>query len=321
MTGRVVDIGGVAVLLEAGDEARAEAMTMLLGALPTLAEPPRVAIRYLVRPPALPRRTPDQAVVRYAVWQRNGTLHLADRSGARARVTDLSAWIGGGADRPANAFRALFPAVACHLLAFQDRFVLHAAAILGEDGAYLVCGGSGGGKSTLALAALDSGWPVLSDDLVVLRRQGAALHVSGIHRPVAVPADVKPVGAGPRMRADARGRSWFSPTCLRRGWAPVAGVVAVGHASSPDGTLLTLDGHRAVQIALGSFASTTNPLLLRRFFPLAAMLGRLPAWELQHGSDAATRLGAAARLLDGVEPQRPAPRRARRRATTALGPR
>src|SRR5438270_9472248 len=161
MTGRVVDIGGVAVLLEAADEARADAIDRLLGALPTLAATPRVAVRYLVRPPRLPRRAPDHSFDRCTVWHQSITLHLADQAGARARVTDYSAWIGGGGETIAT-FHLLFPAIACHLLAFQDRFVLHAGAVLGEGGALLVFGGSGAGKSTLALAALDSGRPVLA---------------------------------------------------------------------------------------------------------------------------------------------------------------
>ena len=43
--------------------------------------------------------------------------------------------------------------------------VLHAAVIGGRRGAIALCGGSGGGKSTLAAAAAQRGWSHLSDDM------------------------------------------------------------------------------------------------------------------------------------------------------------
>ena len=67
---------------------------------------------------------------------------------------------------------SLLPAV----LASRGALVLRASAVLGPTGAILLVGPSMAGKSTAAAALASAGWPVLSDDVVVLR--------PGAHGPV-----------------------------------------------------------------------------------------------------------------------------------------
>lgn len=81
---------------------------------------------------------------------------------------------------------ALDPAAAAdqvHALVFRelldrvDRFVvLHAAALSREGRAVLVSGPSGAGKTTLALALLEAGWRLLSDDFAPLERATGLVH-------------------------------------------------------------------------------------------------------------------------------------------------
>jgi hypothetical protein len=170
LSGRVVDIGGLSVLLEATDAARADAVDRLLCHLSSSTASPNVEIRYAARAPALPRRAPDRANEDFRVWMADDTFHVEATSGGRARVSATSAWLGTGGDDPRRAFQFLFPSVITHLLAFQDRFVLHAGAVLGAGRAYALLGRTGTGKSTLAVAALEHGWRVLGDDMVVIRR-------------------------------------------------------------------------------------------------------------------------------------------------------
>ena len=92
----------------------------------------------------------------------------------------------------------------------------------------------------------------------------------------------------------------LSDEVLVRGWFPVTAVIRVGHAESSRGELVPLAGRDALYAALGSFWLSLNPRLLRRFFPRAAALSRLPGWDLGHGCDPGTRLEAAARLLCAV---------------------
>ena len=104
---------------------------------------------------------------------------------ALTRSSD-SAWIGGPTEDVDRVFRQLFHFTVTHLLAHHQRYVVHAAGLVAADGnAYLVVGGTGQGKSTLSLAALASGWGLLADDLVVIRRRAGGLEASGIARSVA----------------------------------------------------------------------------------------------------------------------------------------
>jgi hypothetical protein len=60
------------------------------------------------------------------------------------------------------------------ILSRREPLVLHASAILAPDGAIAFVGKSGQGKSTLATCLGQIGWPLISDDYLVLRRIGEA---------------------------------------------------------------------------------------------------------------------------------------------------
>ena len=181
--------------------------------------------------------------------------------------------------------------------------MLHAAGLVADNGdAYVVLGPTGHGKSTLALAAVASGWRLLSDDLVVIRQGPLGPEATGIARRVAVPGDLGAVLGvpAPPIDGDHRRRWELSIDILSRGWFPVAGVIDVGHSPSLDGELQALDGDDAMYQVLGSFSSVTDPLLLTKFFPVAGSLCQLSRWRVRHGVDAGTRLEVAQRLLERV---------------------
>lgn len=297
----VVDLGDLLVALRAVDSGRAAAITRLLGGLEPRSESPQLEIRYQRRRPATPRRMPSHAYTNIRVWHRGDELVVQfDDEPAGARVTADSAWIGGPTDDLDRVFRQLFHFTVTHLLAHHDRYVLHAAGLLADDGkAYVVVGATGQGKSTLSLAAVASGWGLLADDLVVVRGGERGLEASGIARSVAVPGDlgaVLPVEAPP-IPGDPRGRRDLGVERLQRGWFPVAGVIVVGHSASEHGDLDALAGEPTLYRVLGSFSSATDPLLLTRFFPIAGALSRLPSWQLGHGVESSTRLDVARRFL------------------------
>jgi hypothetical protein len=288
------------VLFRATDKTRAEALERFLGGFESAAGPAEASVRVGARFPAMPTRPPDHVVDGFDLWTAGTTMHVDLTPTARATATDSTALVGVTDEAALRSFPAAFLFVATHLLALRDRFLVHAGAVAHGGRAYVVVGGSGTGKSTLIAAALDSDWKALADDMTVLRSEGSHLAVSGIRRPIAVPADVTPSVGAELVSGDARGRHVVPATALESEWLPVAGLIAVGHSASSTGGLTPLAGQEALRLVLKSFTSVANPDLLRLFFGSAAALSRLPAWRLEHGADPTTRLESARRLLDGV---------------------
>jgi hypothetical protein len=298
----VVDIADIPTAFVAVDQDRAAAIARLLNGLAAHPGSPALTVRYQRRRPARPRRKPSHVYEGFSVWHQGCDLvvHLDDAHAA-ARATPDGAWIGGHSENLDGVWQQLFHFTVTHLLAHHDRYVLHAAGLVAENGnAYVVLGASGQGKSTLALAAVAAGWRLLGDDLVVIRQGALAPEATGIARRVAVPGDLGAVlgVAAPPIAGDHRRRWELSIDTLSRGWFPIAGVIDVGHSPSLDGELQALGGEGAMYRVLGSFSSVTDPLLLTKFFPIAGSLCRLARCRVRHGVDAATRLEVAQRLLE-----------------------
>ncbi|MEY2398393.1 MAG: HPr Serine kinase C-terminal domain [Actinomycetota bacterium] len=297
---RVVEIGDVPVLLETSGDDRSAAVAALLGGIATSETPPAVSIRYEDRGPELPARPPNRTYADMRVWSDDDTLVLQYANGTRARVAGGVAHIGGDTADFALGFARLFHPVIAHLLAAHDRLVLHAAAVERDAAALLVMGATGSGKSTVALAAAESGWTVLGDDLAVLRFAGAELEVAGVGRRLAFPPNLgaRAERRGSPIEGDARGR-WMLPSeRLAVGWFPVVGVVLLKH-SSADGSLQRCEAEEVFDIALDAFAPVADARRLRQILPYCAAIARLSGWELGLGVDVATRLdGAARRLVD-----------------------
>jgi hypothetical protein len=54
------------------------------------------------------------------------------------------------------------------LLADSEVLVIHASACQGPDGAIVICGDSGRGKSTALIGLVNAGWPAISEDLCAI---------------------------------------------------------------------------------------------------------------------------------------------------------
>ena len=97
----------------------------------------------------------------------------------------------------------LFP-----LLLAEDRLVLHASAVATPDGAIVFAGAPGQGKSTLATALALRGFPLVSDDFLVIDQSGAA--------PLALPSGVAPRLWPDSVKAILPGRHRQFPLVSRR---------------------------------------------------------------------------------------------------------
>ena len=292
-------LAGVALELVVPDGPMPPGITHLVERLPPADTPGDAAISYALAGPPTPERPADLVLGRLSIWVDAPEVHVRDATGATAHMTEGFVAIGGGDERAANGFHALFLFALTHLLAHRDLIVLHGAGVVFHGRSFLLLGGSGAGKSTLAVAALEAGWGLLSDDMVVIRRADDRLEATGVPRAVLVPPEDGWTVATRAQDRDVRGRRLVEAE-LVAGWFPVEATVAVGHAGSVEGSLRPLSAHEVFAAVRAAFVSGMNPPLLRRFLPTAAALSRRPGWALDHGSDPRTRRTIATGLLTAV---------------------
>jgi hypothetical protein len=304
--GQVVDVAGVPMRLCASDDRRAAAVAALFRhAVPVTAEPECV-VRFSDASPAVPNSDPDTIFQGLDLWRSSaGELVLRSQGGLTARVTRDAIDVGGDAPTLAREFRYVATIGLTHALAYRDRHLFHGGAVVCDERALLVLGGSGKGKSTLVLGALQSGWRALTDDLVAVQRREGALYAAGLPRPISVPLDVLttehadglPVPDDPRARVELPASTFTSSS------HPIAGVIVVARGDDRAARLDPLDAHDALRRLLSACASLADPALMREVFAVAAGLARLPAWTLQHGSDPACRVEEARLRLDEIRSQ------------------
>ena len=301
---RIAAVGDIPLRLLADDPAGASALRLLLGSVPDSSERALGTVRAGGRGPELPGRDPDQEFDDRRVWLDDDEVTFLDRTGVAGRSGPTGAVIGGGGTDAASAelgIRRLFLSSVGHLLGFHDRFLVHAGAVIADGSTILLLGSSGAGKSTVALASFARGWPVLTDDLAVLRRTGDGVQVIGIPRPPTVPADLgAPVGADARLVAnDPRKRLQLPAEVLTGGFHDIDGVVVVAHGTGPVAELTPENGRAIHLLLVGSFPPASHPDQLRRAHPVFAAVSRLPARRLAHGADPGRRTTSAARTIGG----------------------
>jgi hypothetical protein len=214
---------------------------------------------------------------------------------ARVLIGDGVVTIAAEPGRSAEAFDRALPVTLTWLLGPADRWVVHAAALVGPDGQAVVAVGPGGaGKSTVAAAAFAAGWPVLADDLVVIRPGAGGLEVCGVPRPLAVPAEFHHLG--PAIRDDPRRRRRISGA-LTGGWWPIGRLAVLAHGvgeSTTSRPIESMDAFLAVRTA--HFAADV-PSRMAGWFPIAGRLARLPAERLALGTRDDDRLATTIEAL------------------------
>ena len=294
--GQVIDLAGIPTRVWAADLARAEAMASMLRAAYPASDPPTVEVRFEDGPaPEIPWSGDGPYEVRR---ERPGLVHVRAAHGLVARVTADQVVVLGDAPDLGAAFRPVFSFAMAHLLAMRDRSVLHAATLGVGDGCVLAFGPTGAGKSTVALCALQCGWPVLGDDLVALAPVGDRFLATALPRPIAAPRELVDDGRAVLFPGDTRGRLELPPDAITRGTRPVLGLIVVAHADSPNSTVRELRPFAVPPLVLASSLVADNPDSYRSLFPFAVALSRLPTVELAHGTRSATRLEEGAALLE-----------------------
>ncbi len=298
---RAIEVGDVPVLLAAADRRRSEALEQVLGRLPAAQAPPRSAIRFMVEGPELPGHAPDVRSAELQLWFEGADVLALEASGLCVGVSAGEVCLGGPSIDLAGGLDRLFQVLLTHALFPHRRYLLHAGAITHRDRAWLLLGGSGMGKSSLALAAIQAGWSVLGDDLVILRRgQDETFEVAGLAaRPLVVPRELlSPLTQqGEPLAGDDRGRNVLRELSTRPGWFRLGGCVVAAHGDGTEGSLSRIDSSSTLAALLRSYVGAINPGLLPAFFAAACILARRPGFELLQGRDPGARLQGAQACL------------------------
>ena len=293
-----VDLAGLPIAIALRDERRMAAFQALLGTLPDTTASPRAHIVWNNEPalaPARPSEYPHDDGLEYWVEPE----HVLYRyNGITAVVTNARIELGGDTEALELPFRYVLEPALTHLLAREGRFMVHAGAITEGDTTFLLIGESGQGKSTLCWAAAQAGWSLLADDHAILRATESGFELTGLPKPVYVPEEIMDEPAGVLVERRGRRRRRLPATMLATGWHPLDAVIQPRHGITVEGALQPAPAGELLDLLIGSFAALGQPQLLRRFFPHAAALTRLPCWDLFHASDPATRLQSAAQWLD-----------------------
>jgi hypothetical protein len=142
---------------------------------------------------------------------------------------------------------------------------------------------------------------VLGDDTVALHADGGGVHVVGVPRPPAVPADAVPEVAAGSSWLDDRGRRHLDPGVLDRSSHPVIGTVMPFHASRGQEQYERAPAPFLLHLLIASFTSATTHHLLSRFLPVAAKVADYPGYTLPVEDDGPDRLTAAGDRLMAIE--------------------
>lgn len=134
---------------------------------------------------------------------------------------------------------------------------IHASAVVIAGGAWAMLGPGGSGKSTLAAAFAYAGLPVLTDDVLALRRDGEAWTALPAHRGVRLWED-----SAKLVAEDGDGFPEISPTWPKRDLDLARHELPIAHAPVPLRGLLVLEDYGALGAPPAVAALAPTALLL-----------------------------------------------------------
>lgn len=225
---------------------------------------------------------------------------------ATLRFHDRRVEVGAGGSEALVAVERSFAYAVAWLLAPQRGWLLHGAGVHApprrseRPTSILVTAPAGGGKSTVAAAAVEAGWTVLGDDMVVVTDASSGPQVCGVPRPLAVPPDLGGSTTGwPAIPGDPRGRRSLRVDATSA-WTRVGAVAVVAHGQEIDTTVHLVPGTSLLRPLLDAHFAPQVADWLPRYLPVAATLSRLPTWQILLGVGAGRRLRSTAAALDQI---------------------
>lgn len=182
---------------------------------------------------------------------------------------------------------------------------IHAASVARNDGAILIVGQSGAGKTSIAMTCASQGWDYLGDDAVIVRADPArvaSLYSSARlredtfqHYPEAMRACLGVSDDAGELKAEV-------DMALLRPPAAEAGIKAIVVPQPTDWAKLRLAPMGRADTLRKLMEATRQSMLgdeAVAFSKLAALVSQVPCYALTAGGDAATLSDGLARLIEG----------------------
>jgi hypothetical protein len=206
-------------------------------------------------------------------------------------------------DNPRQALHDSLSIILGWLLAPLNRWTVHGAAPLphGGDIGVLALGHSGTGKSTTAGSAVMAGWPVLGDDMVIMRTDTPVPQIRGVQHQMILPGEFEPVlGVDTEAARDARGRRVLDAQ-IPSGWFQLGAIAVLAHGHEPRTSIEVASPVDAIKMLWTAYFMAVVPTHLERWFPVASQLCKtLPLWKVKLGSDTRLRLSSTAEAFEAI---------------------
>ncbi len=226
----------------------------------------------------------------------------------------VAGWLAADPQRLATD---LLDTLLLFMLTRLDRVPLHAAGIVRNGVAALLCAPSGVGKSTLALAAVQHGFKLLSDDAVYLESlNDNGVRVWGWPRAVYVApssdaarpgvAAQSAAGGGGGVPLRLRNGKWKEAHALPGAWAapPVAerAVIMLLERGSGRALARSIDQESASDRLLGTVDAGFD-VWRSALAPALSQIAATRAWQVTTSSDPAETLAVLSDMTDNPNPQ------------------
>ena len=177
---------------------------------------------------------------------------------------------------------------------------LHAAAVLGPDGAVALMGRTGGGKTTLAAELLRRGYPLFCDDVLALSRDSAGGRILAHPAP---PVMNLPAGAPAppgQVLAAIGGETWVAVDRAASEPAPVAAVCLIDRRPGARPAVVPGPASPLDLLVHGLRSGNAPDRRQSRFELLSDLAGQTPAYVLE--ADVRTTAAEMTDLLEGAVP-------------------
>jgi hypothetical protein len=211
--------------------------------------------------------------------------------------------VQGDPDRAWQALHDSISLILGWLLGPMGRWALHGAVPLpgGGDVGVLALGHSGTGKSTIAGSAVMAGWPVLGDDMVILRTDAPTPQLRGVQQQMVLPGEFEKVlGLETEAARDARGRRVLDME-VPRAWFQLGAIAVLAHGVEPRTSIEPASPLDAMRMLWTAYFPAVVPARLEQWFPVAAQLCKtVPLWRVNLGSDTSLRLSSTAEAFESI---------------------